>query len=104
MSSSSSDGDTSSTEEAEDYGKRRSLDACTFAPLRPTTLRVPPEFCTWRHRVSGVQHLQFPEALKFQCGRRVTDRYVLTDGDPLVEVSVCQACIRSKTVVDANES
>ncbi len=88
--------------EEEDYGLKRVVNHAAFMDLRPSHEDVPKGFVTWRHKVSGVQHLRIENEAKFQCGRRVTDRYTETDEPPLVELAICQTCLKAKTVHLAN--
>lgn len=62
----------------------------------PAIEEAPKGFVTWRHSVAGVQRLRSYQENKFQCGRRVTDRYIETDEPPIFEVALCQTCMKSR--------
>ena len=100
-SSSTSEASDTDPEAEEGYGSNRALTSMAFVDLRPSFEEMPEKFRTWRHKTSGVQHLQDEDGEKFLCGRRVTDRYTLTDQKPLVEVAICQQCMKTKSANDA---
>ena len=94
--------DEDDVEDEETYGKRRFLTHMAFPNLRASTVTVPADFHTWRHRSSGVQHLQEAQNQTFLCGRKITGRYVTIDEGPLVEVQICQGCMKSKAAAAAS--
>ena len=63
--------------------------------LRPSRFNLKQDMRSWRHRQSGIQHVQEEDSPKFLCGRRVTDRYFLCKSPPAVHDPVCQVCIGS---------
>ena len=95
-SGSSTDLDVTDSDEEAGYGEKRALTALSFVDLRPCIEKLSDDFRTWRHIQSGVQHLQEMDSEKFLCGRRVTDKYVLTDQGLLLEISTCQTCVKTK--------
>ncbi len=95
-SGSSTDLDVTDSDEEAGYGEKRALTALSFVDLRPCIEKLSDDFRTWRHVQSGVQHLQEMDSEKFLCGRRVTDKYVLTDQGLLLEISTCQTCVKTK--------
>ncbi len=89
--------------EGGDYGNMRVVNHAAFMDLRPCHEDVPIGFFTWRHKVSGVQHLRSESDAKFQCGRRVTDRYIEMDQPPLTEIALCQGCLKTRVVHQAQQ-
>ena len=63
--------------------------------LKPARFNLKQDMRSWKHRQSGIQHIQEEDSSKFLCGRRVTDRYFLCKSPPAVHDPVCQVCIGS---------
>ena len=63
--------------------------------LRPSRFSLKKDMRSWKHRQSGIQHIQEEDSPKFLCGRRVTERYFLCKSPPAVHDPVCQVCIGS---------
>ena len=63
--------------------------------LRPSRFNLKKDMRSWKHRQSGIQHIQEEDSPKFLCGRRVTERYFLCKSPPAVHDPVCQVCIGS---------
>ena len=63
--------------------------------LKPTRVNLSSDMRTWKHRQSGIQHIQFEDGPKFLCGRKVTERYFLCKSEPAVDDPVCQVCLGS---------
>lgn len=103
-SSSTTDEDDTDSEAEADYGKNRALTNLSFMALRPCIEELHDDLRTWRHIQSGVQHLQEHDSEKFLCGRRVTDKYVLTDQGLLAEIAACQTCTNTKVVKEAQKT
>ena len=66
--------------------------------LRPSTFRLHRDMRAWKHRTSGIQHIQLEDGEKFLCGRRIIDRYFLCRGPPALGDPVCQTCLNSGKV------
>ena len=68
--------------------------------LRPSLVRLHDDMRSWKHRISGVQHIQLLDEEKFLCGRRIIDRYFLCKSPPAFGDTVCQTCLNSGKAKD----
>lgn len=68
--------------------------------LRPSLVRLRDDMRLWKHRISGVQHIQLLDEEKFMCGRRIIDRYFLCKSPPAFGDPVCQTCLNSGKAKD----
>ncbi len=66
--------------------------------LKPARFDLYDDMRSWKHRQSGIQHIQEEDSSKFLCGRRVTDRYFLCNSPPAIHEPVCQVCLGSSKV------
>ena len=111
-SDSSSDSWTDSASDADDSSARGDGDledvddtpmlSVVMPNLRPSTFRLQDDMRTWKHRISGIQHIQLHDEEKFLCGRKVIDRYFMCRNPPALGDPVCQTCLNSGKVKDSS--